>query len=138
MQHQCLIQFFIITEVLGMACNFSPFYFKQLVLQKQKEFHANSITLKCMCRNKGTDLGCISNLNQQACMQQQRNIQLTQRFWNKNGKQVKCFFRKRFIDANQFHLKNLDCDSNFSIYACVSVYGKNCVWTNKGLCYKQQ
>lgn len=40
------------------------------------------------------------------------------------------FFRTRCIDANKFHLKNLDCDSNFSIFACVNLYRKNCIWTN--------
>ncbi|CAK89960.1 unnamed protein product (macronuclear) [Paramecium tetraurelia] len=70
---------------------------------------------------KSTDLGCNSNLNKNACLQQQRNI---------DGNEVRCFFRKRCTNANQFHLKKLNCDSNFSIYACVNLSGKKCIWTN--------
>ncbi|CAD8090079.1 unnamed protein product [Paramecium primaurelia] len=104
-----------------MFCNYYPLD-QVACVQKTKGISCQFNYFENACVEiKSTDLGCIPNLNQQACLQQQRNI---------DGQEVKCFFRTRCIHANQFHLRNLDCDSNFSIFACVNLYRKNCIWTN--------
>ncbi|CAD8190482.1 unnamed protein product [Paramecium octaurelia] len=85
------------------------------IIQGQFSFFEN----QCI-EVKSSSLGCQPTLNLQACLMQKQNL---------SGDEAQCFFGKKCIDANEFHLRHLQCKDHFSMYGCVNIHQKQCYWS---------
>ncbi|CAD8067853.1 unnamed protein product [Paramecium sonneborni] len=68
---------------------------------------------------QSTNLGCSPQLNKKACLNQIRNI---------DGKEARCYFGTRCVEAKEHYLQNLGCSSQFNRNSCANVKGKTCYW----------
>ncbi|CAD8057954.1 unnamed protein product [Paramecium primaurelia] len=70
------------------------------------------------------NLGCSSNLNEEACI-----FQLTDQW----GNDVNCIFLQRCQTINQVQLQKFNCSDKLNKLACMNLQQKECVWVNKCL-----
>ncbi|CAD8063402.1 unnamed protein product [Paramecium sonneborni] len=88
----------------------------------------NYVENKCI-EFYNTDYGCMNNLNRNSCISQ-----LVDSFNN----ELRCLFHEKCIQATSYHLKTLECNTNFSKFSCLNVNQMDCVWQAQCLDYKSQ